>query len=339
MLQLYPYILTLSGEDSFNVQLQALATLRSIVALKLDSPDSKWSRKIAKQTHTFIKFQSTKHTTAQEGVLPALLMSAMQGADSRWDHRGPLWAMLFVACLICICDAGLFTHGYSLKLFLSVLAQARNHKRTYVKALHPYVWNCLVWCYSRLPTAGDPQTGQDFVEIRRRAFLVLRQEMKGGIATALVASLLSSSPTATEISQVWDILKDLFSSSKEIQIREGVKLLCRLLHVVQPSTSDPRNAIRDLSGIVIRDLFAGSFLDLSEKQTKMLSSRLPDPDDRFVRPLTEEQIRDDWKGIMELWVHAVKSTLVPSVGFKQYEVRSFSCTLTQINEVWYRINC
>ncbi|KAF9441997.1 hypothetical protein P691DRAFT_779598 [Macrolepiota fuliginosa MF-IS2] len=310
LLPLYPSVLSLSTEDTPDVQVQALNTLRCIVSLKLDSPNARWSRKIASHTRSFIKSQAAKHKFSQEGSIQDILSSAMKGDKG---NKGPLWASLVIACLICLADADLFVHPHSLKLFLSILAQATSHKRTYIRALHPHIWNCLVWCYSRLPlSTKDLRAGQDFTETRQRAFLVLRQELKGGIAIALVASLLSTptpSATSKEIALALDVVKDLLSSSKERQMREGIRILGRLVSGVgSSSTADPQNDVRDLSDIVIRDLFVGSFLDMEEDEMKALSGRLPGPDDRFIRPLAENQIRENWKELLQLWAHGVNRT-------------------------------
>ncbi|KXN87615.1 hypothetical protein AN958_08396 [Leucoagaricus sp. SymC.cos] len=316
---LFPHILALAVEDTVPVQLQTLSTLRSIVALKLDSPDTTWSRKLASQTHAFIKSQSTKLTISQSRSLRSTLTSAITGENSNWDHRGPLWALLLTACLICLSDASMFTHPHSVKLLVSILGQAANDKRTFVRALHPHIWICLVWCFSRLPK--DTNTGSDLVDIRTRVFDLLKQELRSGIPTALVASILSSSSvTTSDIVCVLDLVKVLLSSSKESQIREGVGLLSRLLSSVgAPSAPSRHNDIRPLSDIVRRDLFVGPVLELPEAQIRALSTRLSGPDDRFVQPFTEDQIRENWKGLVELWVHAIRCTHVPVVRFKQYE--------------------
>lgn len=323
LLPLYPKILTLSTEDTFDVQMQTLKTLCCVTSLKLDIPDTRWSRKIASYTRSFIKSQMIKNKASQESSLLGILSSAIKGSQRYRKGSGPLWASLMIACLICLSDADLFTHPHSLKLFLSILAQATNHKRTYVRALHPHIWNCLVWCYSRLPDAvKDRQGGQDFVQIKKRAFLVLRQELKGGIASALVASrLLGPSCASEDIILASNIVKDLLSSSKESQIREGINILGRLVSDVgSPSSTNPQNDTRNFSEIVHRDLFVGCFLDLPEEQIRGLASRLPGADPRFIRPLTENQIREHWKEFLQLWVRSVNCTHISSTDYKYYEV-------------------
>lgn len=326
LLHLYTHVLSSCLEGTLDVKLQSLEILCSVAALKHDSPNTKWSEKLALETTNFIKSQ---HQSSQDGPLHALLKSAMADSrDSQWGNKGPLWAVLFVACLICISDTHLFTHRESLKLVMPVLAHAADHKRTYIRALHPHVWNCLVWCYSRLPRNGgmDSHTGRDLKGVRKNAFKLVKQELKSGIVTVVVASVLSTSSTITkkDIGRVLDLIRETLASNKESQIREGVMLFRRLLsNVGAPSNtigpSQARNDIRSFSDIVIRDLFTGSFLDLPESQMRALLMRLPGPDERFVRPFTEEQIRGNWRGLVELWVYAVECTRVPNIRFKQYE--------------------
>ena len=327
LLHLFPKILSSSLEDAFDVKLPSLEILRSAVVLKLDSQNATWSQRLALDTVAFIK---AHHRSSQRGSLHSILNLAMKNSgDTQWENKGPLWALLFTACLIYITDFHLFTHPHSLKLIMPVLAQAVSHKRTYVRALHPHVWTCLVWCYSRLPINGgkDPHTGQDMAVIRRNAFKLVKQEMRGGIATALVASRSYRTMTKRDVVQVLKLVKEILDSSKEGQTREGIKILGRLLSAVgAPSdingSNRPQNDVRNFSEIVTRELFVGS-LSLSESQLRALLTRLPGPDERFVQPLTEDQIRENWKELVELWVHAVDCTRVPNARFQQYKVRSF----------------
>jgi len=163
--------------------------------------------------------------------------------------------------------------------------------------------------------------------VRRNAFKLVKQEMRGGIATALVASRSYRTMTKRDVVQVLKLVKETLDSGKEGQTREGIKILGRLLSAVgAPSdingSNRPQNDVRNFSEIVTRELFVGS-LSLSESQLQALLTRLPGPDERFVQPLTEDQIRENWKELVELWVHAVDCTRVPNARFQQYKVRSF----------------
>ncbi|XP_006462383.1 hypothetical protein AGABI2DRAFT_119245 [Agaricus bisporus var. bisporus H97] len=327
LLPLYPTILVLTTDDALDVQIQALKTLCCISSLKLHTPDTPWSQKIASHTHKFIKFEMGKSKASQNGSFQHILSSAMQGSEERWKVKGPLWASLMVACLICLSDAELFTHPYSLKLFLNLLGRATNHKRTYVRALHPHIWICLVWCYSRLvDSARHYQAIKNTLDTTKRALLVLRQELKGGIATALIASqLLDVSCTSEEIDIVLGIVKDLLSSSKESQIREAINILSRLVcDVGSPSSGDSRIGTRNFSEIVLRDLFVAPLMDLSEEQIRRLVSRLPNADLAFIRPFTEAQIRKHWEEFLQLWVYSVNRTHKSSTDYKYYEAQLLS---------------
>ncbi|KAJ3567736.1 hypothetical protein NP233_g6170 [Leucocoprinus birnbaumii] len=321
-LQLYPHILSSTFEDETSIKFQALQALRSIAAIRNDLLDTKWSRKLASETNKFVKSQGTP--------LYTLLESAMSSSGTNeWDNKGPLWSLLFIACLIRISDTQIFLHPRSLRLVTPILARAATHERAYIRALHPHVWKCLVWCYSHLPNTGgrDPLSGRDLEETREKAFNYVKQELKTGIPTALVALVLSKgSPAITkqDIHQALGLIKETLASNKESQVREGVSLLSRLLSSVgAPSktseSGQDRSDVRAFSDIVVRDLFVGSFLDLPENQMRALSMHLPGPDERFVRPLTEDQIKENWEELVELWVYAVGCTRVPSIRFKHYE--------------------
>jgi hypothetical protein len=325
LLSLYPTVLVLSTNDTLDLQFQILKTLCCITALKLDNPDTPWLRKIALYTHKFIKSEASKSKASQDGSFQHILSSAMQGSQGSWKAKGPLWASLMVACLICLSDAELFIHPYSLKLFLTLLGRATNHKHTYVRALHPHIWICLVWCYSRLLDSTEGLQALDAADTKNRAFLVLRQDLKGGIATALIASQLSDvSRPPQKIIAVLHVIKDLLSSSKESQIREGINILGRLVcDVGMSSSADSQNSTRDFSQVVLRDLFVESLTDYPEKQARTLINRFPKPDPQFIRPLTENQIREHWEEFLQLWVYSVNCTHTSSTDYKYYEVSDF----------------
>jgi len=158
--------------------------------------------------------------------------------------------------------------------------------------------------------------------VRRSAFKLVKQELRGGIATALVALRSYCMVAKRDIVQVLQLIQETLDSSKESQICEGIKLLGRLLSAVGvPSdTSGPLNDVKDFSEIVTRELFIGS-LDLPENQIRAWSTRLPGPDERFVQPLTEDQIRENWKELIDLWVYAFDCARFPNIRFRQYKVR------------------
>lgn len=312
---MFPKILSSSLEDAFDVKLLSLEVLRSTVTLKLDSQNATWIQKLVLDTVAFVK--------AQHRSLHNILSLAMNNSgDIQWENKGPFWALLFTACLICITDSHLFTHPHSLKLIMPILAQAVNHKRSYVRALHPHLWKCLVWCYSRLPIDGDDKDPH-MAAVRRSAFKLVKQELRGGIATALVALRSYCMVAKRDIVQVLQLIQETLDSSKESQICEGIKLLGRLLSAVgvPSNTSIPLIDVENFSEIVTRKLFVGS-LDLPENQIRAWSTRLPGPDEKFVRPLTEDQIRENWKELIDLWVHAFDCARFPNIRFRQYKVKS-----------------
>lgn len=315
LLHLFPKILSLSLEDAFDVKLLSLEVLRLTVALKIDSQNATWIQKLAFDTVAFVK--------AQYQSLQNILSSAMNNTgDAQWENKGPFWALLFTACLIYMTDFHLFTRPHSLKLIMPILAQAVDHKRTYVRALHPHLWKCLVWCYSRLPINGDDEDPH-MAAVRRSAFKLVKQELRGGIATALVALKSYCMIAKRDVVQVLQLIQETLDSSKESQICEGIKLLGRLLSAVGvPSdASRPLNDVKNFSEIMTRELFVGS-LDLPGNQLRALSTRLPGPDEQIVQPLTEDQIRENWKELIDLWLHAFDCARFPNIRFRQYKVRS-----------------
>lgn len=226
----------------------------------------------------------------------------------------PLWAVTVLASLIVLSDAELFSHGRSLKLFITLTACLRESPSPHVRTLLPHVWNCIVWAFGRLPESDH--------DIRTRALRNVQQELGGGVAAAIVVNLLWTNEVdehtrSDPLRQVISILQDMLGGKSRDLHREGIKLLMRLLSAIGSTSfeipcSDPNK-------VICKELFDGTLLHAKRDTLGDIASALPRPWIDLVRPLSEAEIclHSDsllaiWKLIVQIFLRNESSTKLVS---------------------------
>ncbi|KAJ6525288.1 hypothetical protein DFH09DRAFT_1416647 [Mycena vulgaris] len=279
LLEVFPSILQHLTADSCMIRLQAVNALgRFALAKNLSTASSSYTS-ISTILSTFINSQTAK--------------------------RNPFWAVQLLASFVILLDDSFFSTPHALKLTLQSLSQMSVHKQKSVSALHPFLWKCLVWVYSRFPT----QSGAD--NKRDAAFRIVKQDLRGGIALALVLSLLDAAPsdgscdTSDSVSKVLDVVKDMLSSSDRLLQVDGISILTKLLYTPAPST--PSNGPQNLD-ILVPQLFDGSIQAKRENVSSAVRS-LAELHVSQVRQLSDSEILFHWNVLADLWVRATNISL------------------------------
>lgn len=148
----------------------------------------------------------------------------------------PTWLLAVLASLIVLCGPALYSKPAVLRFILQALAMALTHKRSIVRALHPHVWRCFVWTFSRmLFNSEDVEPA-----LISSAFYVIKQEVSGGIGTALANVLLTDRMTAIRsdecgdrVSQALLVVKAMVRTECKHTRREGFMFLQALTNVAQ----------------------------------------------------------------------------------------------------------
>lgn len=294
-------ILPHTVSDSLSTRFQATRVLNAFVLAKLSALSGSWDchQVISRDVRLFIDVQASKRKSPQsQACLTGVLTTALALDKAKQPGEGPSWATVVLAALVVLSDSHLFTHPPSLKLFFNIVAQTLKKKRSTARALHSYVWKCLVWAFSRLK--ANPEGDN----VKERAFRVVKQELGEGIGIALVASVIAEDrerlhdyvPKALEV--IKDMIRDKQPSTREV----GVSLLVRLAG----STSSAKSSHEwDSSGVLARQLFDGTFMDGWENLTAAV--RLIDPPKfNLVRSLSDAEIFSYSDAFMDVWVEAVE---------------------------------
>ncbi|KAF8171995.1 hypothetical protein K438DRAFT_1852045 [Mycena galopus ATCC 62051] len=223
--------------------------------------------------------------------------------------NSPFWVVQLLASFVILLGDSVFTNPRAIKLVLQTLEQVAIHKQKVVTTLHPYVWKCLIWVFSRLPIHTDEEE-----DTRDPVFQTLKQDLRGGIGLAFVLSLLGSVPndgscdTTDSVSKVLDVLKNMMSHSNHLVRAEGVALLTRLLYAPNPSNV-PAGA--QTWHIWVPQLFDGSIVQPSADGVIATIRSLPRLDPGHARQLTDSEILGHWDVLADLWVRATNISLGP----------------------------
>ncbi|KAF7365033.1 GLOBIN domain-containing protein [Mycena venus] len=294
LLAVFPCILNHLVADSSILRLQAVNALGRFALAKINTLSTTANSchpSISETLTTFINAETSKLKSVQSQLrLRNLVTAALTVRNPSHPADSPFWAVQLLA-------------SFSLQ-------QVAAHKQKLVIALHPYVWKCLVWVFSRIPIHTDDD-GDD--GIRDPVFQTLKQDLRGGIGLALILSLLGSAAngvcdTADSVSKVLQVVKDMLSHNDHLIQAEGVALLTQLLYTPTPPTVPASAQMLD---IWVPQLFDGSILQATRDGVIATIRSLPRLDPSQVRPLSDSEIVAHWDVLADLWVQATNISLGP----------------------------
>ena len=320
--KLLPSVLTHLVVSSPEIRTEATRVLNAYVLIKLKSRISTSDDTLTRHVQGFIQSQMSMLKAHQsDACLPTVIQSALAG--DAWTHLtdGPFWAVNVVASLIALCDASLFSHPPSLKFFLPCIALTSVHKRSAVRLLHPRLWQCLIWAFSRMLRVAGPDdssmsTGSQDAEIAERALLLIKQEINGGTglssATVLIRSQDASNPhlpgviIADPIFKALSIVDDMIFTGDAPTSAEGVTFLAHLLHDVNLAQTSAEDDLLNSANTMADILFDGTLLQDSIQDIMAEIRAMPRLQvDRNIR-LSEVNILQNWDTLNLIWTKCVR---------------------------------
>jgi hypothetical protein len=321
-----PFVLSHLLSDSSHIRHQAVWAIQGFASAKINCKNLSGSicDNLSHHVRSFIDSQTAPH----EARLPTIVTAAITAEEPSHPGEGPQWAFTVLSSFIVLLGSSLFSHPRSLKFILPSLARSLTHKRRAVRSLHPQVWKCLVWAFSRISVdsfgAHEANGGADKSSFRTEecALLVVKQELRRDAGVTLVSSLLGMA-AATEsgslhsgtdyVTKALDVLKEMvFSDSKSTQAA-GLSLLARLLSSVgASSTATSSDCIWDYDVILPRSLLDGTILRTKWDQLPDVTRSLAATSCSEVRQLSEMQIIQHWDELLVIWVKSVKIALQES---------------------------
>ncbi|KAG9223700.1 hypothetical protein CCMSSC00406_0004959 [Pleurotus cornucopiae] len=245
--------------------------------------------------------------------LAKLLTDAMSVAGPTQQGFGPVPALCLTAALMILCDAGLLTRPRVLMTLILPLEKSLTHKSSSVRLLHPHVWNCLVWSFGRL----DATNTRGKSKLLGKAFDFIKQELRQGIATAIISLFL---PSVTQdasddaIARVLQVLQDMGKHKSLSVKRKQAELLSRLLAGSVDPESVQGNVVDSWPNACFlrRSLFDGTLLRAGAENVSTAIRLLAPPDTASIRSLTDQEVESNWHPLRNLWSGAVRNMLAES---------------------------
>ncbi|KAL0961384.1 hypothetical protein HGRIS_006337 [Hohenbuehelia grisea] len=266
---------------------------------------------------SFVDTQTSKKKSLQSTMkLPSLISTALIDEDPRKLARGPIWALTLLAAFIILGDHQVFSHPRLLKLALPSIANAASHKRSAVRALHPFLWKCLVWAFARIPADPAALEGDEVSDVaelrdlRNRAFLMVKQETKGDIGLALIVALLDSSPSTPCASfqfeqgcKALQVLEEMIAERSPLAVQNGIMVLNRLL-----AHSDV-DAPPESSKVVPLALLDGTIQGARHDRILERVRALDECTANQVRRLGDAEISQHWNLLLDIWLASLRCSM------------------------------
>ena len=293
--------------------------LSGFTLAKLRSPTiSNYLRgRIVELIQSYIDGQTSRRNSLGSDIrLPAVFQDALVG-ESFWEEKGPLFAISVTSCLIVLLDYSFYSSPRSLKLIFSVFARCSCHHQKFIRAIQPHMWKLAIWAFSRIPITvtdeNDETEISTFLDVRDRAYLILRQDLRHGLGTTLVTTLLNTGDSeqdregaANDIEKALECASALVNGDNVSEIREGYDILCRFMSGIGISPSLLRS---DLGSPIIAPspaLIDGSLLGSSLGSVPILPQA---SSIEQVRSLSETEVSMHWEILSKIWVSLAQKSL------------------------------
>ena len=293
--------------------------LSGFTLAKLRSPTiSNYLRgRIFELVQSYIDGQTSRQNSLGSDIrLPAVFQDALAG-ESFWEEKGPPFAISVTSCLIVLLDYSFYSSPRSLKFIFSVFARCSCHQRKFIRIFQPHMWKLAIWAFSRIPITVTDEIDQNeistFLDVRDRAYLILRQDLRHGLGTTLVTTLLNTGEpedregVANDVQKALECASALVKSDNVSEMREGYDILCRFMSGIGiPPSSLGRD---DLGSPIIGPspaLIDGSLLSSSMGSIPILPQT---SSIEQVRRLSETEATMHWEMLSNIWVSLVQKYL------------------------------
>lgn len=297
--------------------------LSGFTLAKLHSPaiSNYFRGRIFELVQTYIDGQTSRlDSLGAEIRLPAIFQAALAG-EPFWEGKGPSFAISVTSCLIVLLDYSFYSSPRSLKFIFSVFARCSGHQQKIIRAIQPHMWKLAIWAFSRIPITVTGEIDQTeistFLDIRDRAYLILRQDARHGLGTTLVTTLLNAGEAeedregaTNDMQKALECTTALVHSDDVSERTEGYAILCRFMSSIGVAPSLLRDD--DLGSTIAPSpaLIDGSLLG-SSVGSITIPPRAPAIEQ--VRPLSEAEASVHWEELSKIWASLAQHFLSGSM--------------------------
>jgi hypothetical protein len=273
--------------------------------------------RIFELVQTYIDGQTSRRNSLGADIrLPAVFQAALAN-EPFWEEKGPLFAISVTSCLIVLLDYSFYSSPRSLKFVFSIFARCSCHHQKFIRACQPRMWELAIWAFSRIPMTvtdeNDETEISTFLDIRDRAYLILRQDLRHGLGTTLVTTLLNAGEpeedresATNDVQKALECVTNLVNSDHVSEIREGYAILCRFMSSIGVAPSLFRSDSLGSPIVPSPALIDGSLLG-----SNVDSITIPPQASSIeqVRPLSEMEASMHWEELSKIWVSLVQHFL------------------------------
>lgn len=257
-------------------------------------------------------------TTFRDLVFPAATKSS--SASCVTDVSSALSVM---GSLIVLADGHIFEIPGLLKVVMRSLQSVRYHRHTSIRALHSFVWRCLVWSFAKIPRGGQQASSRHSSAegeqgFRDKVFAVIRQDGRRGVRSALVYALLGTTPLEAcssdppddnDVLNAISVVRSLVDDSDEEARTEGTALLRQLTSAIGNPGVTCRPDDYDPNRILATSLLDGRLVDVEPRDIHTVVQAMQDFEPGFVRPLSEAEVDSYWDSLVSVWETALKHSV------------------------------
>ncbi|KAF8158535.1 hypothetical protein B0H34DRAFT_807999 [Crassisporium funariophilum] len=315
---LLPIVLDHLNSNSLELRIHAAFALSGFALAKINlaSCSNRLHGQISEIVQGYLDVQTSRRKSLDlETFLPAMFKAALAAEDT-WRGKGPSFAISVTSCLVVLLEYSLFSSPRSLKLTFAVLTQCAGHKK--LCAIQPSMWELLIWAFSRFPRTVDDGHTQDEIagweDIRERAFLVVRQELRHGLAINLIISLLNTQDRDKDVEgpggvdKALSVVAALVDGNDASGRSEGAAILHRFVSAIG-APGLPSHVNREILITVPRVLVDGDLLGRNPGSI-VISGGTRAIDE--IRPLSETEALGHWDQLSNIWISLARQHLLGS---------------------------
>lgn len=280
---------------------------------------------IRRRTARFIKTQSEeeKRRSGTSPSLKKLLQAEIPPTPDVEPGHQAGWAYSVLGCLTILTGSAMFLDKDCMLLIAEVLpVTGLDHLWVPTRALHSFVWRCLVWNFVWTPYMSRsklvPRTDNWRAEKRQHFTDNIKQAQAPGVGAALVSALLykdekpfgpaltTSLPRDTDVVRSIGIVKGLVSIPGTTLFTEGVSILNRLMSGVGYDTTRREPTPWTAEALVPLDLLDGVLIEIDRKHMLRLMKSHSTFQYNAIRALSDTEVEAHWEELLNVWLLAFK---------------------------------
>lgn len=314
-----PLVLRCILSQSDDVRSLTTVTLSKFAAILVHETGN-----ITKQDRLAVSFYTLDFLREQYNIFSSgdtllqVVHTASQAVSPAVSGIGPVRMAAALASLVLLSGPALFSNTQPLEFLLEVIGVTLTHENSFVRALHPCIWRCLIWTWAQMLARAET-FDSDMMDLSFRA---IKKELTGGLGATVTSILLRKcnpdySPLTVRgnkwLEQGFSVVQCMIYGECPSTQKQGIALL-QLITIGSSSETGGSPLSEDFRDVLPMFLVDGAVLDIQLKDLPSLIRKNPVA---VARSLTEPEIGFLYEILFEEWSHrmANSSTIELEVSF------------------------